>query len=301
MSSMALYQSIASGIVSGCVYALVALSVVLIFKASDVVNFAGGEFVMLGAYAGLGALTFLEVPYFLAYVMAAVALFFLGAIFNKVVLEGVLKRAKHGQRTLVAMVIATLGLSYVIKGGVRLFSFTEEVRRLPSAFSGPPIFIGPVVMQWQDIAIVSISLALMLALYIFFQKTLTGKVLRATSQNPRAAALVGIPVQLMQLYSWGLACAIAGVSGVLIGAKLPVSPDFGGPIMLLAFAAAIIGGFTSLPGVVIGGILLGIIQNLVGITISSTAIAVTPFVVIMLVLVFRPQGLLGGRHRIKKV
>jgi branched-chain amino acid transport system permease protein len=228
-------------------------------------------------------------------------LFFIGATFNKVVLDSVLKRAKHGQRTLVAMVIATLGLSYVIKGGVRLFSFTEEVRRLPSAFSGPPIFIGPVVMQWQDIAIVSISLALMLALYIFFQKTLTGKVLRATSQNPRAAALVGIPVQLMQLYSWGLACAIAGVSGVLIGAKLPVSPDFGGPIMLLAFAAAIIGGFTSLPGVVIGGILLGIIQNLVGITISSTAIAVTPFVVIMLVLVFRPQGLLGGRHRIKKV
>jgi len=301
VSFIAFYQSVASGIVSGCVYALVALSVVLIFKASDVVNFAGGEFVMLGAYVGLGSLTFLGVPYVVAFLLAAVALFCLGAAFNKVVLQAVLKRAKHGQRTLVALVIATLGLSYVIKGGTRLFSFTEEVRRLPSAFTGPPIFIGPVVMQWQDIAIVVISLALMLALYLFFQRTLTGKVLRATSQNPRAAALVGIPVQRMQLYSWGIACAIAGVSGVLIGAKLPISPDFGGPILLLAFAAAIIGGFTSLPGVVVGGILLGIIQNLVGVLISSTAIAVTPFVVIMLVLVFRPQGLLGGRHRIKKV
>jgi branched-chain amino acid transport system permease protein len=301
VSYMALYQSIASGIVSGCVYALVALSIVLIFKASEVVNFAGGEVVMVGAYVGLVTLTFLNLPYIAAFLFAALALFCLGAAFNRVVLQTVLKRAKHGQRTLVALVIATLGLSYVLKGATRLFSFTEEVRRLPPAFSGPPIFVGPVVLQWQDIAIVVISIALMLALYVFFQMTLTGKVLRATSQNPRAAALVGIPVQRMQLLSWGIACAISGIAGVLIGAKLPISPDFGGQITLLAFAAAIIGGFTSLPGVVVGGILLGIIQNLVGVTISSTAIAVTPFVVIMLVLVFRPQGLLGGRHRIKKV
>lgn len=301
MSLTALYQSIASGVVSGCVYALIALSIVLIFKASEVVNFAGGEFVMLGAYGGLLALSFLHLPYYAAFVLSALALFVLGAAFNQVVLRTVLRRARRGQRTLVAMVITTLGLSYVLKGGTRVFEYTEELRRVPAAFSGPPIFIGKIVLQRQDVGIVVISLALMLALYLFFQYTITGKTLRATSQNPKAAALIGVPVQRMQMLSWGIACAIAGVAGILIGAKIPVSPDFGAQMILLAFAAAIIGGFVSLPGVVVGGIVLGIVQNLVGVAISSSAIVVTPFVVIMLVLMFRPQGLLGGRHRTKKV
>lgn len=298
---MALYQSIASGIVTGCVYALVALSVVLIFKASEVVNFAGGEFVMLGAYGGLIALSLFHLPYIAAFAFSALALFLLGAAFNRLVLRTVLQRARRGQRTLVALVITTLGLSYALKGATRLFSYTEELRKLPPAFNGPPIFVGPVVLQRQDIAIVVISFGLMFALYLFFQRTTIGKALRGTSQNPRAAVLLGIPVQRMQLISWGIACAISGIGGVLIGAKLTISPDFGSQVTLLAFAAAIIGGFTSLPGVVIGGILLGVIQNLVGVAFSSSAIAVTPFVVIMLVLVFRPQGLLGGRYRIKKV
>lgn len=300
MNTIALYQSVASGIVSGCVYALVALSIVLIFKASDVVNFAGGEFVMVGAYVGMLALAF-QAPYPAAYALAAIALFVIGAAFNRVTLQTVLRRGKAGQRTLVALVITTLGLSYVMKGTVRLFSYTEEIRRLPPAFSGPPIFIGPVVLQRQDLAIVTISVVIMAALFAFYQYTLTGKALRGASQNGKAAELVGIPVQKMQMISWGIACAISGVAGCLIGAKLPISPDFGGQVTLLAFAAAIIGGFTSLPGVVIGGVLLGIFQNLVGVVFSSNAIAVAPFVVIMLVLVLRPQGLFGGRYRMKKV
>ena len=301
ISSFALYQALANGIVTGCVYALIALSLVIIFKSTDVINFAGGEVVMVGGYLGMAALVYFELNYVLVFLFGAVGMFIIGALFDRIVLHKVLGRATPGQSILVAMVIATVGLGFAMKGTVRLFHYTEEVRRLTPAFRGPPIELGPVFLQRQDIAIVVIALVLMLALFLFFQFTFIGKALRATSQNPKAAMLVGVPVQVMRLLIWGIACALAGVGGILIGGKLPMSVDMGGSVIILSFAAAVIGGFTNLPGAVFGGIMLGIIQNLVGVTISSQAITVAPFVVIMLVLTFRPQGLFGGQVRIKKV
>ena len=293
-------QAIASGVVTGCVYALIALSLVIVYKSTDVINFAGGEIVMIGGYAGMFALLYLGLPYILIFVFSAVLTFALGALFDRVVLHKVLGRAVPGQSILVAMVIATVGLSYVLKGGVRVVPYTEEVRRLPPFFTGEPIFIGPVVIQWQDIAIIVVTLAVMAALWAFFSLTLTGKALRATSQNPRAAALVGIPVRRMRMTVWGIASALAAIAGVLLAPKLLMTPDMG-VIVILAFAAAIIGGFASLPGCIIGGILLGVIQNLVGLYVGSNAISVAPFAVIMLILALRPQGLLGGRVAAKKV
>jgi branched-chain amino acid transport system permease protein len=140
----------------------------------------------------------------------------------------------------------------------------------------------------------------MLALWAFFSFTLTGKALRATSQNPRAAALVGVPVRAMRMTVWGIACALSAVAGILLAPKLLMTPDMG-IIVILAFAAAIVGGFSSLPGCIVGGILLGVIQNLVGVLYSSKAISVAPFVVIMLILALRPQGLFGGKVATKKV
>jgi branched-chain amino acid transport system permease protein len=157
------------------------------------------------------------------------------------------------------------------------------------------------LVQRQDLAIVGIAVLAMLALFLFFQFTFIGKGLRATSENPRAAALIGIPVRRMRMLVWGIACALAAVAGILIGGTLPMSVDEGANIVILAFAAAVIGGFSNLPGAVVGGILLGIAQNLVGIAISSEIISVTPFVVIMLVLILRPQGLFGGRVAVRKV
>src|SRR6185295_3242736 len=176
----------------------------------------------------------------------------------------------------------------------RLVPYTEEVRRLPPLFTGEPIFLGSVILQPQDIAIVVIAVAVMLALWCFFAFTLTGKALRATSQNPRAAALVGIPVRRMRMTVWGIASALAAIAGVLLAPKLLITPDMG-VIVILAFAAAIIVGFTSLPGCVAGGILLGVIQNLIGLFVSSRAISLAPYLVIMIVLVVRPQGLLAGK------
>jgi branched-chain amino acid transport system permease protein len=228
-------------------------------------------------------------------------MFLVGALFDRIVLDRVLGRATPGKGIFVAVVIATVGLSFAIKGVVRLFPYTDEVRRLQPAFRGPPIEFGPVLLPRQDLAIVVIAVLAMVALFLFFQFTFIGKVLRATSQNPRAAALIGIPVQAMRMLIWGIACALAATGGILIGGKLPMSVDMGSNIVILAFAAAVIGGFTNLPGAIVGGILLGIVQNLVGIMVSSQAITVAPFVVIMLVLIFRPQGLFGGRVAVKKV
>lgn len=293
-------QSVASGVVTGCVYALIALSLVIVYKSTDVINFAGGEIVMVGGYLGLLGLTALQLPYGLIFILGALFTFALGALFDRVVLHKVLGRSVPGQSILVAMVIATVGLSYVLKGAVRLFPYTEEVRRLPPLFAGPPIFLGQVILQPQDLAIVAISVVVMLGLWAFFSFTLTGKALRATSQNPRAAALVGIPVRTMRMSVWGIASALSAVAGILLAPKLIMTPDMG-VIVILAFAAAVIGGFSSLPGCIVGGIVLGVIQNLVGLFISSQAIAVAPFLVIMLILMFRPQGLFGGRATVKKV
>jgi branched-chain amino acid transport system permease protein len=293
-------QGIASGIVTGCVYALIAISLVIVYKSSAVINFAGGEMVMLGGYLGMFALLGLGLPYALIFPFAAVIIFVIGALFDRIVLARTLGRAVPGQSVLVAMVIGTVGLSYVIKGAVRVVPYTEEVRRLPPFSAGQPIFLGPVVLQRQDIAIVLSAIVIMAALWAFFSLTMTGKALRATSQNPRAAALVGIPVRRMSMTAWGLATALAGTAGVLLAPKLLLTPD-SGIVVILALAAAIIGGFASLPGCVAGGILIGVVQNLIGLFVSSRAISLAPFLVIMLVLLVRPQGLFAGKVTAKKV
>jgi branched-chain amino acid transport system permease protein len=293
-------QGIASGIVTGCVYALIALSLVIVYKSSDVINFAGGEMVMVGGYLGMFALLWLDLPYLAIFPFAALVIFVIGALFDRIALSRAVGQSVPGHSVLVAMIIATVGLSFTLRGIVRVIPYTEEVRRLPPISSGAPIFLGPVVLQRQDVAIVVAALAIMAALWAFFNLTMTGKALRATSQNPRAAALVGIRVRRMSMTAWGIASSLAGIAGILLAPKLLLTPDMGG-IVILALAAAIIGGFVSLPGCVVGGMALGIAQNLIGVYISSRAISLAPFLVIMIILLVHPQGLFAGSVRAKKV
>src|SRR5262249_41916500 len=147
-------QAIASGIATGCVYALVALSLVIVYKSTDVVNFAGGELVMVGAYLGLLVLLWLGLPYAPLFVVVSVAVFALGALFDRLTLRRVAGRTLSKHVDLVPYVVATIGLSYLLKGVVRVVPYTEEVRRLPPLFSGPPVFAGDVVLQRQDFAII---------------------------------------------------------------------------------------------------------------------------------------------------
>lgn len=293
-------QATVSGIVVGSVYSMIALSLVIIYKSTDVVNFAGGEMLMAGGYLALLAILVLQLPYALVFGFVAFVTLSGGMLFERCVLKFIARNGSPGHNGMVSLVIATVGLSYVIKGFVRIFPYTEQVHRLPPLVTGPPIFIGNTIIQRQDIVIVGIGFLAILALGLFFQYTLTGKALRAASENPRAAELSGIPIEGMRTLVWGIAAAITGVAGVLLAPKLLLTPDIG-HIVVLALAAAIIGGFTSLTGCIVGGILLGLIENFVGILISTQAIEPAPFILIMVVLTFRPQGLFGGDVSAKKV
>lgn len=291
---------IVSGIVTGSVYALIALSIVIVYKSSEAVNFAGGEFVMVGAYMALFFVVSTSVPYWLVFPLVAGGTFLIGAAFERVAIVPIIRRMSINQSPLVPIVIATFGLSLMLKGIVRVIPYTEEVRSLPPLLRGAPLFIGKVPVMRADIAIVTVSVASILAFWLFFKKTLLGRALQASSQNPRCAALSGIPVARMRTIVWGIAGMMAGISGLLVGPKLGLTPDMGGVVMI-ALAAAVIGGFSNLPGSIIGGFIVGVVQNLIGYSFGSEAIAVAPFIIIMAVLALRPQGLFGGVAHVKKV
>ncbi len=292
-------QALVSGIVTGAIYALIALSLVILYKSTDIINFAGGDILMVGCYIVLIVLVGGGAPYWIAIIAALLGTAAIGAGFDRLVLERIARHTR-GQDILVAMVTATIGLSYVLKGAVRALGYSDEVRSLPPQFTGPPIVIGNVYLLRQDVGILAFTVLTVALLGAFFRFTRLGKGLRATAEDPRAAALIGIPVRRMRMMIWAISSLLAAIAGVLVAPKILMTPDMGA-IVILAFAAGVLGGFANVAGVIAGGVLLGIVENLVGLFVSTQAIAVAPFLVIMAVLVLRPQGLFAGRAAMRKV
>jgi branched-chain amino acid transport system permease protein len=289
-------QGVASGLVTGSVYALLALAIVIIFRTTDVANFAEGEIYMASAYLAFFLVGILALPYWLALPVTVVAMLIGAALFQRVVLTQV--AAAKG--VAVNLVIATLGLSYALKGVVRATGFGDTPRSFPSAVPEGSVTIGSASLTYLDLAIFGAALAVMALFFWMFNFTKVGRAMRAVGMNRRAAQYVGINLARVQMLVWGLAGAISAVAAILIAPKLLMTADMG-IVVTLAFAAAIVGGFASLPGAVIGGFIIGITENLVGLFVSSRAVTVAPFAVIMLVLIFKPQGLLGGKIRLRKV
>jgi len=289
-------QSLISGLVTGSIYALLALAMVMIFNTTDVPNFGQGEIFMVASYIALVLLVFAQVPYLVMIPLTLASVFAGGAIFQRLVL----KRVALARGASVNLVIATLGLSYFLKGVMRQTGIAEVPRSFPALFPTDSVSIGMATATVQDFAILGLALAAMAAFFLFFHFTRTGRAMRAVGMNPRAAILVGVDIERMRWLVWGLSSAIAALAGILISPKLLMTADMG-IVVILGFAAAIVGGFTSLPGAVVGGFVIGIVENMVGLFVSSKAIVVAPFLAIMLVLLLRPQGLLGGKATAKKV
>jgi branched-chain amino acid transport system permease protein len=283
-------------LVTGSIYALLAVAVVIVFKATDVPNFAQGEIFMVGGYVALFLILVLNWHYALVIPATLLMVAVICAFFQRVVMERVI-RAKGVE---VQLVIATLGLSYVLKGAVRQTGLGDAPRSLPSLIQPDTVIIGQAVLTRLDLMILFTALAVMAGLYFLFNHTRIGKAMRAVGMNPKASQIVGVSLVRIRMAVWALAGLISAISAILITPKILITPDIG-HIAILAFAAAIVGGITSIPGAIVGGFIIGIAENLVGLFVSTNAIVVAPFLAILIVLIVRPQGILGGKVQVKKV
>jgi branched-chain amino acid transport system permease protein len=282
-----LLQFILSGLTVGAVYALVALGFTLIYNASDVVNFAQGEFVMLG-----GMITFFTyqagVPLPLAALLAIVATAAVGVALNKLAIE-----PARGA-PVVSLIIITIGASIFIRGVAQIV-FDKQLHRFPSFSGDEPIRIGGATLLPQSVWVMAGAVAVFVALWLFFTRTLTGKAILATANNRVAAQLVGINTNYMMTLSFAVSAAIGALAGVLMTPITLTSYDLGVALALKGFAAAMLGGMGNPFGALVGGLLLGLLESLTAGYISSAYKDAAAFVVILAVLFFMPQGLFGRK------
>jgi branched-chain amino acid transport system permease protein len=281
-------QLLFTGVGIGAVYALVALGFVLIFRATNVVNFAQGEFSMVAAYLMVVFAVDLGWPYWLSFLLSIVGMAALGALFNLAVYYPL------RNRTFLPVIISTIGASIFLSNTV-LALYGPQPQVLPGWFASSGFQIGGVYLDSQYLIIIAVTALLVAFQYWFFEHTLLGKKLQATSQDKEMAALLGIPVATMIMITFVYSAVLGGVAGILVAPVLFVSIQMGATVALKAFAATIIGGFGDVAGAVIGGLALGIIETFGAAYISVPYKDAFAFLVLVLFLVFRPQGLFGER------
>ena len=281
-----LTSQVVSGLATGCVYALIALGFVLIFKATDVVNFAQGEFVMVSGFISYTLLIRGGLPYWLVLLVTVVASGFVGVALERVVVRPIM------DAPIFSIVIATIGASTVLRSSAGII-YGYDVLPLPTLFSKDPVRLGVLTFTAMDAGVIGASLAIMLVLYLFFKLTKTGMAMRATAQSQTAARLMGVSVKRIFALTWAISAAIGGVAGVLIAPIIYLDPNLGF-IGVKAFAGAILGGFGSIPGAIVGGMLLGVIENLSGYFFNAGIKQVSTYILLILVLVVRPSGLFGA-------
>jgi len=280
-------QYLLTGLTVGAIYALVALGFSIIFNASDVINFAQGEFVMIGGMATV-SLAAAGLPYLLAIPLAVAAAALVGLALEKFAVE-----PARGA-SVVTLIIITIGAAILLRGLAALV-WDKRIHALP-AFSGEaPIALAGATLAPQSLWVIGVTALAVAALWGFFNRTLAGKAILAVSHNRLAAQLMGISVQRVLLVSFALSAALGALAGILIAPITFTSWDVGVMLGLKGFAAAILGGMGSGPGAVIGGLLLGLLESLGAGYVSSAYKDAIAFIVMLAVLMLMPGGLLGGR------
>ncbi len=288
-----LFQFILSGLTTGSTYALIAIGFSLIHNATGIVNFAQGEFVMLGGMFMITYYSSLKLPMVLAFFLTLLSVALIGLLLER----GPIRQARS--KEILILVMITVGASISIKG-LSMVLWGKNAMTLP-AFSGDaPLLLGGAAIMPQSIWIFAITLMVVVALHYFFQGTMTGKAMRAVAASRRTAVLTGIPVDRMVLLSFTLSGALGAAAGIILTPITTTSYDVGVMLGLKGFSAAILGGYGSMPGAVLGGLLLGVVESLAAGLISSEYKDALAFLILLAVLFFKPTGILG-RGRLRRV
>ena len=279
-----LVQQILTGLATGAVYASLALALVMIYQATESVNFAQGEMAMFSTYIAW-SLVQAGLPFWLAF-LATVAISFLGGV----LIERVLIRPVEAAPVL-SQVIVFIGL-LVIFNSTAGWIFTYTVQEFPSPFGDVPL-LGDMITS-SELGVIGVTLVVLALLYVFFRFTPLGFAMRAAAQNPGSARLVGIRVGWMLALGWGLAAAVGAVAGIMVAPVLFLDPNMMSGVLLYAFAGALLGGISSPGGAVVGGLIVGVLENLVGTYLIPTELKLTvALAIIIIILVVKPSGLFG--------
>jgi branched-chain amino acid transport system permease protein len=284
MTLQIILQLALSGLSIGSIYALVGLALVLPFKASGVVNFAQGEIVTFGAYLAL-ILSGLGLPY-----LAVVPLVLMGAAVFGMVIERFLIRPIVNESEF-TLVIVTFAIGFIIKAAIRLH-WQDNTFTIDAPFVGPPLVLGVLRLNPAYLAFILSTIVVVTALFLFFGYSKFGKAMRATTLDSIAARLMGIRIGLVFSAAWALSTMLGAFVGLLLAPLIGINPEIG-HLILKGLVAAVIGGFSSLGGAVIGGLLLGLLETYTGAFLGATFKNLVPFGVLILLLLLRPQGLAG--------
>ena len=280
---MEVLQLLVSGVSQGCVYGLIALGFVLIYKATEMVNFAQGEIMMLGAFVAFTFTNLLGWPFWMAIVMTLLVIAAFGALTERLILRPMIGEPPF------SVLMLTIGLGFVLRAGAGAI-WGNEPRTITTPYSGGIVDIGGVIIGYANIVIIAGTAVLCLVLYLFFRYSRVGIAMQAASQNQLAAYYMGIPVKRIYSLVWALSAGIAATAGILVAPVALIDPLMGF-IGIKAFAAAIVGGFGSLPGAILGGIIIGVVEQFAALYLPPGFSETSAYVILLVMLLVRPEGL----------
>ena len=287
-------QVIITGISIGAVYSLMGLGYTITYNSLRLLNFAQGDMYMLGAVFGLMFVN-MGVPFYLSILLGGLVAAFFGILMNRFIFKPL-----RGF-PVINLIIATIGISTTIRASA-LQIWGSAAMAYPRVYSADPIHIGPVQIMPSYLTVILVSAAVIIALQFFLSKTKLGKALRATAQNRNAALLMGIPVTKMDMFAAAISAFLGGIGGVLVGPIFYVETEMGAMAGLKGFSAAVLGGFGSVPGAILGGVVLGLSESLGASFISTAYKDAIAFIILIAVLLFMPNGILGGKgKKVKKI
>jgi branched-chain amino acid transport system permease protein len=286
-------QQLVSGVALGCVYGLIALGIVLIYKTTEVVNFAQGDLMMLGGFFAYTFIALLDLGYWLGFLLSVIAMGAVGMLAERLLVRPILGYPQF------AIVMATIGFGIFLRSIAGMIWGTDDLK-IDTPFSSGVLRMGDLVLAHDKLSVIIATLILSVVLFVFFNKTKLGTAMRGTSENMLAAYYMGIPVKRVVSLVWAISAMVAACAGVLLAPITFIHSNVGLALGLASFPAAVLGGFGSIPGALVGGVIIGVLQTLAGFYMPEGWKNVFPYIILLAVLLLKPEGLFGALGR-KKV